>query len=134
MELSTNFSLNPLILKQDRKTPGSKSFHRALSFVKGKTGMRINLLIMLLLAVCLQASAAANFVTGRVVDADTKEPMVSATVTIKGIGKNTTTGLDGTFKIDVSGVDNPVLIISFVGYVIKEVPVSGKSNLGQIDL
>jgi len=114
--------------------PIDNRFRRAAFSAKGAIGMRINLLIILLLAVCLQASAAANFVTGKVVDADTKEPMVSATVTIKGTDKNTTTGLDGTFKIDVSGVDNPVLLITFVGYVIKEVPVSGMSNVGVIAL
>jgi iron complex outermembrane receptor protein len=134
MELFTNSSLNPLIPKQNRKTPGGKSFRRALSFVKGTTGMRINLLIVLLLAVCLHASAAANFVTGKVVDADTKEPLVSATITIKGTSKSASAGLDGTFRIDVSGFDNPVLVVTYLGYISQEISVGDKTNLGVISL
>ena len=134
MKLFTNFSFTSLRPKQSFERPGSNRFCVAAKSAKGTMAMRIQLLIIVLTAVCMQASAAANFVTGRVIDADTKEPMVSATVTIKGIGKNTTTGLDGTFKIDLSGVDNPVLVITFIGYVIKEVPVNGKSNLGDIEL
>ncbi|HZY35285.1 MAG TPA: TonB-dependent receptor [Mucilaginibacter sp.] len=134
MKLFTISLFKKQIPERNAALPENKGFRQAVFSVKGMMGVRINLLIILLLAVCLQASAAANFVTGKVVDADTKEPMVSATVTIKGTGKNTTTGLDGTFKIDVSGFDSPVLVVTFVGYVIKEVPVAGKSNLGEIDL
>ncbi|HEY4325881.1 MAG TPA: TonB-dependent receptor [Mucilaginibacter sp.] len=76
----------------------------------------------------------ANIVTGKVVDADTKEPLVGATITIKGAAKTTFAGLDGSFKIDVNGIDNPVLAISFIGYTSKEVPVAGSSNVGEIAL
>jgi iron complex outermembrane receptor protein len=133
MKLFTNSFFKPGTPGLSNEMQAHYSSRRALS-VKGAKGMRINLLIVLLLALCLQASAAANFVTGKVVDADTKDPLVSATVTVKGTSKNATTGLDGTFKIDVSGFDNPVLVVTFVGYVVKEVPVAGMSNVGVIAL
>jgi len=81
-----------------------------------------------------KSHAIASIVTGKVVDADTKEPLVSASITIKGTNKSTSAGLDGTFKIDVSSTENPVLVISYIGYVAKEVPVAGKTNLGEITL
>jgi iron complex outermembrane receptor protein len=76
----------------------------------------------------------ANIVIGKVVDGDTKEPLTGASITIKGTTKSASAGLDGSFKIDINGVDNPILVISYVGYVSKEIPVSGVSNVGEISL
>jgi iron complex outermembrane receptor protein len=84
--------------------------------------------------IVLKTKPAATIVTGKVVDADTKEPLVGASVMVKGTSNATSTGLDGTFKIDVSGVDNPVLTVSYLSYVSKEIPVNGSANLGEIGL
>ncbi len=84
--------------------------------------------------IVLKSKAVAPIVSGKVVDADTKEPLAGASVTIKANGKATSTGLDGTFKIDVASVENPVLVISFIGYVSKEIPVSGNNDIGQVEL
>ncbi len=78
-------------------------------------------------------AAIEGVVTGTLQDAQTKEPLVGATVTLKGSTKSTTTALDGSFKLNTSGVTNPVLIFSYVGYVSKEVEVSGQS-IGLITL
>ena len=86
---------------------------------------------------CLAFAQVANAqtrITGKIVDADTKDPLVGAGVLIKGTSKATSAGLDGTFKIDVSGTDNPVLVFTYIGYVTKEVPISGGTNLGDVDL
>ena len=131
MKLFTNSLIKPQIPEQSHDIRAHYPFRRALLSVKGVT-MRIQLLIVLLLAVCLQATAAANFVTGKVIDADTHEPLVSATVTIKGTSKSTSAGLDGTFRIDVSGFDNPVLVFTYLGYIPQEISVGGKTNLGEI--
>jgi len=84
--------------------------------------------------IVLKSKPAATIVSGKVVDADTKEPLVGASVVVKGTTKATSTGLDGTFKIDVSGVENPVLAISFLSYISKEIPVNGSATLGEIGL
>jgi iron complex outermembrane receptor protein len=84
--------------------------------------------------IVLKSKPAASVVLGKIVDADTKEPLVGASVNVKGTTKATSTGLDGTFKIDVSGVENPVLAISYIGYVTKEMPLTGQTNLGEIGL
>jgi iron complex outermembrane receptor protein len=81
-----------------------------------------------------QVTNAQTRVTGKIVDADTKDPLVGASVIIKGTSKATSSGLDGTFKIDVSGTESPVLVFSYLGYVSKEIPISANTNLGEIDL
>jgi len=71
-------------------------------------------------------------VTGKVIDADTKEPLIGASVAVKGTSKATSTGLDGSFKFNVDPADGSVLVISYVGYITKEVPIPASGNLGEI--
>lgn len=82
----------------------------------------------------LSGVAVASIVTGKIVDADTKEPLTGATVTIKGTTRSASAGLDGSFKLNVSEAENPVLVFTYVGYISKEIAVDGKSNLGEIGL
>ncbi|HMG08926.1 MAG TPA: carboxypeptidase-like regulatory domain-containing protein, partial [Mucilaginibacter sp.] len=72
--------------------------------------------------------------TGKVVDANTKEPLIGASIGVKGGGKATSTGLNGTFKLDVGSSDAAVLVISYIGYVTKEISLSGVNDLGVIEL
>ena len=85
-------------------------------------------------ATVITSAAAASVVTGKVVDADTKEPLVGASVLLKGTSKATSTGLDGSFKLDVSEATNPVVVFSYIGYVSKEIEVTDKTKLGEIGL
>ncbi|MDB5156075.1 MAG: TonB-dependent receptor, partial [Mucilaginibacter sp.] len=68
-------------------------------------------------------------VKGKLLDAQTKEPLIGATVTIKGTTNATSAALDGTFKITVPS--GSTLVVSYIGYVSKEVPVTG-NQLGDI--
>jgi len=79
-----------------------------------------------------QVTNAQNRVTGKLVDADTKEPLTGATVTIKGTTKSSSAGLDGSFKLDIGGTESPVLVFTYIGYISKEIALSGKMNLGEI--
>ncbi len=66
-------------------------------------------------------------ITGTVNDeSGTGIPGVS--VTIKGSSKGTNTDVNGKFKIDVPN-DNAVLVFSFVGYGVQEVPVNNQTDL-----
>jgi iron complex outermembrane receptor protein len=99
--------------------------------------MRRNLLSFLfsffiILLAFTQSANAQSRVTGKVLDADTKDPLVGASVLVKGANKSSSAGLDGTFKIDVGDVQNPVLVISYIGYTSIEVPVSDRKSLGEI--
>lgn len=65
--------------------------------------------------------------TGQVKDEDGK-PLPGATIIIKGTTNSTST--DGSGNFQLSNVStNATLIISSVGYVTKEIQVSGKTNL-----
>lgn len=63
-------------------------------------------------------------ITGKITDID-GNPLEGASVAAKGTNKGTTTDASGLFKL--TGVpDNAVLIISFTGYVTREVSLSKK--------
>lgn len=52
---------------------------------------------------------------GKVIDAETKKVLVSATVMLKNSGKSTSTDGDGYFSLD-GVVENDVIVVSYVGY------------------
>ena len=85
---------------------------------------------MLLLAavVSLVTSAqvwAQQTITGTIVD-QTGEPVMGATVLVKGTTNGSTTDLDGRYSIpNVSS--NQVLAVSFIGYASQEIPVGNRT-------
>lgn len=72
-------------------------------------------------------------VTGKLIDAQTKEALIGASVTIKGTTKATSTSLNGTFKLSIPA-EGATLVFTYVGYVTKEQVVSASANLGTISL
>jgi len=68
-------------------------------------------------------------VTGKLLDAQTKEPLIGATVGVKGTTNATSASLTGSFKINAPS--GSTLIVTYIGYVSKEVTVTS-SNLGTI--
>ena len=70
---------------------------------------------------------AAPPVTGKVQDAKTEEPIVGANVLIKGTQKGTVTDADGNFTLEANEGD--ILVVSYVGYVVKEIKVSSITTL-----
>ena len=70
-------------------------------------------------------------VTGQVVDQD-GEPLIGATVKVKGTNVATVTNLDGEFEVNASS--NATLVISYIGYKDLEIAVRGRSALGEIKL
>ena len=85
---------------------------------------------LLLLAVSLLSSALAQNVTvrGMVVDAS-QEAVIGATVTLrehKTVG--TLTDVNGRFTLQVPS-GNQTLVVSYVGMVTQEVPISGRSEI-----
>lgn len=67
-----------------------------------------------------------ELIKGSVKD-ETGAPLPGAAVLVKGTTTGTITDLDGNFSIDVS--TDAVLVISYLGYTPKEVPVAGQSVL-----
>lgn len=71
---------------------------------------------------------AQRNVTGKVVDAQTKEFIPGANIIVKGTTVGTTTDLDGVFTIKVQD-NNAVLIISYIGYNSEEVTVGAQEDI-----
>ena len=67
----------------------------------------------------------AQTITGSVKDSD-GSALAGASIRIKGGKGGATTGVDGSFKLDLP-TGNETLIISMVGYKTKEVSVNGRS-------
>lgn len=65
-----------------------------------------------------------TFVTGTITDA-TGEPVIGASVFVKGTQTGTITDLDGNFRVDAP--KGATLIISFIGYTTQEIVVTGKA-------
>jgi hypothetical protein len=82
--------------------------------------------------ICFTYAQSTKVITGKLLDAQSKEPLIGATVVIKGTTKATSVALDGSFKINVPTDGATTLIFSYIGYVSKEVVASG--NLGTITM
>ena len=88
------------------------------------------------LTVCpVTASAAVAQQTikvkGQVVDQD-GEPLIGATVRVKGASSGSVTDIDGNFQIDAAS--NATLVISYVGYKDREVAVRGRAQIDPIQM
>ena len=70
-------------------------------------------------------------VTGQVVDQD-GEPLIGATIKIKGAQTGVITDYDGNFSIDAAA--NATLVVSYVGYKDREIAVRGRAVLEPIQM
>lgn len=70
----------------------------------------------------LEAAQAESTVTGEVVD-NTGEPLIGATVMVKGTSLGTATDIEGRFSLKASR--GATLVVSYVGYKPQEVKVTG---------
>ncbi|MFA5463139.1 MAG: SusC/RagA family TonB-linked outer membrane protein, partial [Dysgonamonadaceae bacterium] len=78
-------------------------------------------LLFFLLYMGLGVVFAQTLVTGSVVD-DNGEPVIGASILIKGTGQGTITDIDGSFTINVPAGSN-TLVVSYVGLITQEVAV-----------
>lgn len=65
-------------------------------------------------------------ITGKVIDSN-GEPIIGASVVVKGTTNGTITDLDGNFTLDAPA--RATLVISYIGYTAVELPVDGKRTL-----
>ncbi len=70
-------------------------------------------------------------VSGQVVDQD-GEPLIGATVRVKGAQTGSVTDLDGNFQLDAPA--NATLVVSYVGYKDSEIAVRGRAVIEKIQL
>lgn len=90
-------------------------------------------LITLLLAVLLgTATAMADTVSGNVSD-DTGEPLIGATVQLKGAhGVAAATDIDGNYTLKVPDAKKGVLVFSYIGMDPKEVAINGQATINVV--
>lgn len=93
---------------------------------------KISLLFLLLFSVHLMYAQQLN-ITGTVMDKKANEPIIGASVLIKGTSNGSVTDLNGNFSFqNVS--KGSVMIVSFIGYKSQEIPIIGNQTKYVIDL
>ena len=65
-------------------------------------------------------------VTGTVSD-NTGEPLIGATVTVKGTGQAVATDFDGNFTL--TNVEGTTLVVTYIGFKPQEVAIDGRSHI-----
>jgi TonB-linked SusC/RagA family outer membrane protein len=91
---------------------------------------KLLLLFMLLFGAASNCLWAQNskLVTGKVTSASDGIPLPGVTVMLKGSNRGTVTDSNGNYQLQITQREN-VLLFSFIGYELKEVPVSSSQTL-----
>ena len=83
---------------------------------------------LLVLALAGQTAFAQQLITGTVIDAETSDVLIGASVSLKGDAtRGTITDPDGKFRI--SARSGETLVVSYVGYLTQEVPVGSQTTM-----
>ena len=94
-----------------------------------RTGILLSSVIALLMFILPQQSFAQKptfKITGTVIDAETKEPVIGAGVMMKASNLGTVTDLDGNYSITVTDPKG-ILIVSAIGYKQIEMNIANKA-------
>lgn len=80
----------------------------------------------------VQQAAMKRTVTGKITDADTGEPIIGASIKIKGQKTGIISDVNGNYSINIDATKkNTTLQISYIGYQTQEIPVE---DLGVINV
>ena len=93
---------------------------------------KISILFLILLCSCTFLYAQQFSITGVITDKKLKEPIIGASVIVKGTTNGTVTDLDGNFTLQVSKEN--VLVISFIGYITQEIKVNENQSSYNIQM
>lgn len=80
-------------------------------------------LLLFVLIPQLSWGQSAGKISGKVMDAQTGEPLPGANVLIKGTGIGASTDLDGRYSIENVPTGADTIRVSYIGYTTREVPV-----------
>ncbi len=65
-----------------------------------------------------------KYITGKIIDEETSEPLAFATLALKNTGKGTVTNNNGNYGLKITpDLLNDTLSVSYLGYLRKEIPV-----------
>ena len=87
------------------------------------------IVLLLVLCMCMPClTAQKDFIEGKLLDAQTGEPVVFATIRVKGKSKGVISNMDGSFKVPQRfKALGDLLVISCLGYEKKEIPIDSLS-------
>jgi len=87
-------------------------------------------LILLMLCLIYQVSAAQNNLTvrGKITDSDGNIPLIGVSIKEKGTSNGTVADNNGNFSLKVSSA-NAILLVSYIGYTPQEVTVNGRTEI-----
>jgi TonB-linked SusC/RagA family outer membrane protein len=108
--------------KKKKNSAKSTLFKRRSRFLSSKS-----LLLFLSLFLFCSATYAQKTIRGQVVDA-TGEPVIGASIALKGTSLGTASDIDGNFTLSLQG-DNPVLVITYIGYLKQEISVGDQADI-----
>ncbi len=91
--------------------------------------LKITLFSLLMLLCGAHHLLAQNIIKGEVTEEGTKEPLIGASILIKGTGIGVVTDFDGKFELDVRDTPFPLTLeISYVGYGNQDVPLTSSGE------
>jgi outer membrane receptor protein involved in Fe transport len=85
--------------------------------------MKKALLLLAMVVTTFALFAQTRTISGKITDASTKEPLVGATILVKGTTTGTATDADGKFTIEVAA-DAKTITISYIGFVSRDFPIA----------
>ncbi len=95
-----------------------------MSHTKQKTLLRS--LMLLGFGIIFQFSLAAQTISGTITD-NTNEPLIGASVLVKGTSTGTVTDFNGKYSLDVEG--GTAIVVSYTGYLSQEVSIGASSTI-----
>lgn len=72
--------------------------------------------------------ALQETVSGKVIDADTRETLPGVNIVVKGTSSGTSTKNDGTYEVTVESLQD-TLLFTYIGYQPQEVPIDGRTTI-----
>lgn len=88
---------------------------------------KIVLSVFTILMMCFQLAAQNQRITGKVTSLSTSEPLLGATVVVKGTSTAAVTGVNGEYTINAPA--NSTLVFEYLGYAKKEIAVTSGSTV-----
>jgi TonB-dependent SusC/RagA subfamily outer membrane receptor len=88
---------------------------------------RTLVLTLLSLVLCFESLTAQKTISGTIQD-ENNEPLIGATIIMKGTNQGTVSDVNGNYSIEVRD-ENDILVFSFLGYLTEEIPVGSKSSV-----
>ena len=93
-----------------------------------RNNMKFKLLSLFALLLSGQFAFAQRTVRGTVTDAETSDPLIGATILVKGTTTGTITDVSGAFSLEVPD-ETTTLSISYTGYKSTVVSIAGLQNV-----